>query len=122
MTRINNVRKSSLNYLTKGFHYNVVDVHTLEPRKISHPIPYEAGMFMDGRFPSYLQGFEDYYEKRRGFWRLKLEHRKNRPQYTIEIAPVAYDIVLTQEGEAVTQKRFKKYQRLAKRYNVFLNQ
>lgn len=123
MARINNVPKSSLQYLTKGIHYNMVDAHALEPRKISHPIPYDTGMFMNGRFPAYLHGFENYYEEKRGFWHLKREYYyENRPQYTIEITPIVYDIVLTPRGEDAVQERFKKYQRLAKRYNAFLNQ
>lgn len=123
MARINNVHKSSLQYLTKGIHYNMVDAHALEPRKISHPIPYDTGMFMNGRFPAYLHGFENYYEEKRGFWHLKREYYyENRPQYTIEITPIVYDIVLTPWGEDAVQERFKKYQRLAKRYNAFLNQ
>lgn len=123
MARINNIPKSSLQYLTKGIHYNMVDAHALEPRKISHPIPYDTGMFMNGRFPAYLHGFENYYEEKRGFWHLKREYYyENRPQYTIEITPIVYDIVLTPCGEDAVQERFKKYQRLAKRYNAFLNQ
>lgn len=120
MARINNVRKRNLNYLIKGYHYNVVNVHTLEPITVSKPLPYDTGNISTG-FPAYLYGFENYYNKGCSGWHLKQEYRKNRPQYTIEVTHVVYDIVLTWCGEEIAQERFKKYQRLAQTYRIFLN-
>ena len=121
MARINNVPKSSLQYLTKGIHYNIVEVHALDPITVSNPLPYDTSNKFTG-FPAYLHGFEKYYDEGCSGWHLKREYRKNRPQYTIEVTHVVYDIVLTPWGEDAVQERFKKYQRLAKRYNAFLNQ
>ena len=123
MRTITNVRKSALNHLIKGTHYNVVDTHQLETVKITRPIPYETGYYKNA-FPAYLQEFYAYYDYdshpwNRG-WRLKKEYRKNRPTYTIEVTPVAYDIVLTSWGEEYAQKRFNQYQRLTKQYGSLL--
>jgi len=123
MRIVTNVRKSALNHLIKGTHYNVVDVHQLETVKITHPIPYETGYYTDA-FPAYLREFYAYYDYdgrpwTKG-WRLKEEYRENRPTYTIEVTPVAYDIVLTNWGENYAQRRFNQYQRLAKQYGSLL--
>lgn len=123
MRTVTNVRKSALNRLIQGTQYNIVDTHQLEPIKVTHPIPYTTGYGMNA-FPAYLRDFYSYYTYddsayAKG-WLLKNEYCQNRPSYTIEIIPVAYDIVLTDNGEEYAQQRLNQYQRLARQYGSLL--
>lgn len=93
-------------------------------KNISHNIPITTG-FCCSRIPSYLKGFEDYYNEEvqtwgshttiRG-WRLKPEYLENRPQYTISITYTLYDVEFTKKGKDEIKRRYNIHKRNLEKY------
>ena len=87
------------------------------------PIPFETG-WITGRFPSYLKGFEKYYNAIKlpsfcgedPYYELKEEYRNNRPKYHITITHPIYDVDVTEKNLEYATNYFNRYTRLAKQY------
>lgn len=103
-------------------HYKVLN----EERKsviVTHKIPFTAGT-LTGFFPSYLKGFEKYYEHKSikfsrfkyECWELKPEYKENRPSYTFEAISYVLDIELTEEGKKEIQRRYNIHKRNMEKY------
>lgn len=94
-------------------------------KNISHNIPVTTGYYGCFHFPSYLKGFEDYYNKKVENWgshiticgwRLKPEYLENRPQYTISVTYTLYDVEFTKKGKDKIKRRYNIHKHNLEKY------
>lgn len=95
-------------------YYSIVS-ERMETKTVTNPIPYTTGIY-ESQFPTYLKGFEDYYEKVSRFAPWRLKDKKNRPCYTITVSYPVYDIKLKPNGEKEFQRRYQMHKRNMEKY------
>lgn len=110
-------------WFNHDLYYTVIGKEEIT-KNISRNIPITTG-FGCSCFPSYLKGFEDYYNKEKQTWgsriticgwRLKSEYLKNRPQYTISVTYTLYDVEFTKTGKDEIKRRYDIHKRNLEKY------
>lgn len=92
-------------------------------KTIEHYIPYKTGWnAVKGVFPSYLNGFESYYEPEpeSNLWKLKDEYWDNRPKYSTEVVYYEYEVEMNKKVKKEIKRRFERYSKLANKYEKLL--
>ena len=113
---IKNLRKKDLRNFALVWHYSIVAEHDHE-YKVTKKIPFNV---YQEKFPEYLKGYENYYEKGSYCWYLKSEYLRNRPTYTFTVTHPRFDIVLTKDGEKRAKKFIDFHKRMLKKYEKLL--
>ena len=104
-----------------SYHINSVEEQELTLHK---PVPMRTGyIYWNGLvdFPEYLKGFEHCYRQEGCFHVLKDEFKANRPEYTVTVQQVLYDVTFTEEAKLAMATRYVQHQRLCKFYSDLLN-
>ena len=92
-------------------------------KTIKHYIPYSTEWnIKTGGFPSYLAGFESYYEYEsiHNKWKLKEEYLNNRPKYSVEITYFEYEVKLNEDVKKEIKRRYEYYSKIANKYEKLL--
>lgn len=106
--------------------YNFEITEQIEVRKtIECYIPQFTGWSATvGEFPSYLNGFESYYERENesiySKWKLKEEYLNNRPKYSVEITYFEYEVKLNEDVKKEIKRRHEYYSKIANKYEKLL--
>lgn len=104
--------------------YVVMEKETITKAK-QCKIPYET---WSNKFPKYLKGFEQYYDKVtvknywgvEEYWKLKDEYKENRPMYSIVLTYDLLTIELTEEGKTEVKRRYEMHKRNMEKYASLL--
>lgn len=119
--------KVTKKFLDSYGHHNFKIVEKTQVCKtIECYIPYETGWNnTEEGFPSYLAGFESYYEPTIIYywgncWKLKEKYLDSRPKYSVEITYFEYEVEMSEKVKKEIKKRYERFFKLANKYEKLL--